>query len=66
MGDHHSQPTRGWVTLNSLKEELYALNMRLLLAMQHHDEQAQQDIRAQMAALQAEIEQMCLGGGGRR
>ena len=39
------------VTLNTLKDELYSLNMRLLLAMQHHNEEAQEDIRAQMAAV---------------
>ena len=48
------------VTLNSLKDELYSLNMRLLLAMQHHDGEAQKDIKKQMAAVQKGIDQMCL------
>lgn len=50
------------VTLNSLKDELHSLNMRLLLAMQHHNEEAQRDIEAQMAEVQAAIDRMCLGG----
>ena len=48
------------VTLNDLKNELYSLNMRLLLAMQHHDEEMQKDIKKQIAAVQKEIDQMCL------
>lgn len=68
MSDHLSktEPAGRAVTLNSLKDELYSLNMRLLLAMQHHDEDAQEDIKAQMAVIQAEIDRMCLGGGIRR
>ena len=50
------------VTLNNLKDELYSLNMRMRLAMQHHNEEAQDDIKEQMAAVRAEIERMCLGG----
>ena len=68
MGDQHSMPGsihRG-TTLNSLKDQLYSLNMRMLLAMQNHDEDAQKDITEQMAAVRAEIDQMCLGSGFRR
>lgn len=67
MSDYHSKGalTSRAVTLNSLKDELYSLNMRLLLAIQHHNEEAQEDIRKQMEAVQAEIDQMCLGGGYR-
>lgn len=68
MGDHHSKPgpiNRG-TTLNSLKDQLYSLNMRMLLAMQSHDEDAQKDIKEQMTAVQAKIDQMCLGSGFRR
>lgn len=64
MSDYRSKNTavsRG-VTLNTLKDELYSLNMRLLLAMQHHNEEAQKDIQVQMTVVQAEIDQMCLGG----
>lgn len=67
MGDHQTEPgsvNRG-TTLNSLKEQLYALNMRMLLAMQNHDEDAQKDIKEQMAAVQEEIDRMCLGSGFR-
>ena len=62
MSGNHSKTTpasRG-VTLNSLKDQLYFLNMRMLLAMQNHDEDAQKDITEQIAAVQAEIDQMCL------
>lgn len=62
MSGHHSETTpasRG-VTLNSLKDELYSLNMRMLLAVQNHNEEAQEDIREQMAAVQEEINRMCL------
>ena len=58
MSDYHSKdaPASRAVTLNSLKDEQYSLNMRLLLAMQHHNEETQGDIRTQMAAVQAEID----------
>ena len=56
-----ARPAARGVTLNRLKDELYSLNMRLLLAMQHHNEEEQEDIEAQMAAVQKEIDLMCLG-----
>lgn len=65
MGDYHSRPHNRTGTLNALKEQLYSLNMRMLLAMQNHDEETQGEIRKQMAVLQKEIDQMCLGGGYR-
>ena len=67
MNDYRSKNTavsRG-VTLKTLKDELYSLNMRLLLAMQHHNKEAQEDIQAQMAVVRAKIDQMSLGGGHR-
>lgn len=60
------QATNRVGTLNGLKEQMYSLNMRMLLAMQNHDEDTQEDIQQQMKALQMEIDQMCLGGGYRR
>ena len=62
MTNYHSaeQSAARGVTLNSLKSELYSLNMRMLLATQNHDEDAQKDIIEQMATVQAEIDQMCL------
>lgn len=67
MSDYQSKamPVSRGVTLNSLKNELYSLNMRMLLAMQHHNEEAQEDIKKQMAAVQAKIDHMSLGGGHR-
>lgn len=68
MGDYFSRPRTAnrAGTLNALKERLYSLNMRMLLAMQNHDEEAQKEIRKQMAVLQEEIDRMCLGGGYRQ
>ena len=68
MGDYHSRSHTAARagTLNALKEQQHSLNMRMLLAMQNHDEDAQKDIKAHMAAVQAEIDQMCLGRGFRR
>lgn len=65
MGDYHFQTKAAnrAGTLNDLKERLHSLNMRMLLAMQNHDEDAQEDIQKQMAAVQMEIDQMCLGSG---
>lgn len=68
MGDYHFDPrpaNRGG-TLAGLKEQLYSLNMRMLLAIQNHDEQAQEEIRQQMAAVQGEMDRMCLGSQYRR
>lgn len=56
-----TMPVSRGVTLNSLKDELYALNMLMLLAMQHHNEKAQEDIKKQTAAVQAEIDRMSFG-----
>ena len=65
MGDYRfePQPVYRGATLNDLKEQLYSLNMRMLLAMQNHDEEAQEEIKAQIAAVQEAIDQM---GPGRR
>ena len=65
MGDDHSRPHNRAGTLNNLKEQMYSLNMRMLLAIQNHDEEAQEEIRKQMMVLQKEMDQMCLGGGYR-
>ncbi|MDE7219639.1 MAG: hypothetical protein K2O45_08475, partial [Oscillospiraceae bacterium] len=63
MSDYHSKvmPVNRGITLNSLRDQLYSLNMRLLLAMQYHNEEAQEEIREQMTAVQAEIANMGLG-----
>ena len=65
MGNGHSRPHNRAGTLNSLKEQMYSLNMRMLLAIQNHDEEAQEEIRKQIMVLQKEMDQMCLGGGYR-
>ena len=43
------------ITLNSLKEELYSLNMRMLLAIQNHNEEMQKELKKEMARVQEEI-----------
>lgn len=62
MSNNHSaaRPAGRGVTLNSLKDELHSLNMRLLLAIQNHNEEAQEEIKKQMTEVQKEIEQMYL------
>jgi len=69
MTDSHKSKTsfasRG-VTLNTLKDQLYSLNMQMLLAMQNHNEEMQEEIRKQMAVVQDEINCMSLGSGFRR
>ena len=65
MGDSHKSkaaPANRGTTLNVLKDQLYSLNMRMLWAMQNHNEEAQEEIKKQMAAVQEEIDRMCLRG----
>lgn len=56
--------SRGTI-LNGLKDQLYSLNMQMLLAVQSHNESEQEKIRVQMAELQEEIDRMASGGGRR-
>ena len=51
MGDYHSRSHTAARagTLNALKEQQHSLNMRMLLAMQNHDEETQEEIKKQMA-----------------
>lgn len=51
------------VTLNSLKEDQFALNMRMIYAIQLHDEAEQAKIQGQLEAVQKEIRQLFLGAG---
>lgn len=51
------------VTLNSLKEDQFALNMRMIYAIQLHDEAEQAKIKGQLEAVQEEIRQLFLGNG---
>ncbi len=68
MGDYRKSSTALPVpgtTLNNLKDQLYSLNMRMLLAIQNHDEETQKRIKKQMTEVQAEIDSMCSGAGRR-
>lgn len=47
------------ITLNSLREQQYALNRQLLLAIQLHDAQAQEQLQKQLAEIQKQID--CIG-----
>lgn len=49
------------ITLNDLKDQLCSLNMRMLLAMQNHDEDAQKEVEKQMEAVQAEMDLLTAG-----
>lgn len=68
MGDHHSKnrAVNRAGTLNGLREQLYSLNMRMLLAMQVHDGRMEEELRRQMAEVQEEIDRLCAGSIFRR
>ena len=53
------------VTLNRLKEDQFALNMRMIYAIQLHDETERAEIKRQLDAVQKEIQQLLLGTGRR-
>lgn len=55
-------PVKWGVTLNSLRDELYSLHMRLLLAVQNHDTEVQVDLEAQIVEVQKQIEEINLRG----
>jgi len=46
-------------TMNSLKSKQQSLNMRLLLAMQNHDEEMQADLISQLKEVEDQI--FCMG-----
>jgi len=46
-------------TMNSLKSKQRSLNMRLLLAMQNHDEEMQAELKAQLKEVEDQI--FCMG-----
>lgn len=47
------------ITLNSLREQQYALNRQLLLTIQLHDAQTQEQLQKQLAEIQKQID--CIG-----
>lgn len=57
-----ASPAGKRITLNSLKEQSYMLNMQMLLAIQSHDEKTQKQLRKKMDGLQAQMEELGLGG----
>jgi len=46
-------------TMNSLKSRQRSLNMRLLLALQNHDEEMQAELRSQLKEVEDQI--FCMG-----
>lgn len=58
---HEETFTNRGITLNSLRDELCSLNMRIMLAMQNHDETMQEELEKQLVSVQTEISRMCLG-----
>jgi TolA-binding protein len=59
----NSQPSadRYGVTLESLKEQMHALNMRVLLSMENHDDAEQTELKRQIRELQGKIDDMQSG-----
>jgi TolA-binding protein len=49
------------VTLDTLKEQLHSLNMRLLLSLQNHDDAERADLEKQIREMQEKIEDMKSG-----
>lgn len=48
------------ITLNGLTEQRQSLNMRMLFAMQTHDEAEQETLKKQLADIQEKIDSMIL------
>lgn len=59
--NNQSQNISTRLTLNDLKDQMYSLNMQLLLAMQYHNEEMQDEIQKQVEDVQDKIEQMNSG-----
>lgn len=53
-------------TLNLLKEQLYSLNRRMLLALQNRDEEEQRAIRREIEEVQEQIDGLGSGPPVRR
>ncbi|GFI09116.1 hypothetical protein IMSAGC007_01574 [Lachnospiraceae bacterium] len=49
------------ITLSDLKEQLYTLNMQMLLAIQCRDEKTQEEIRKKMEELQKQMARLSMG-----
>lgn len=62
MDSLDASPVRRGVTLNNLKDELYSLQMRLLLAVQNHDTEVQRDLESQIIEVQKQIKELSLRG----
>ena len=64
MNQYHKQKAPfegGRITLSGLKEQLYTLNMQMLLAIQCRDEKTQEQIRKKMEELQKQMDRLSMG-----
>ena len=62
MGEHKKNtPVSRHTAFNNLKEQLYSLNMRLLLAMQCHAKETETKIIQEIAEIRQKIDHMSLG-----
>lgn len=59
---HNTPPPGTRITLSGLKEQLYTLNMQMLLAIQCHDAKTQEEIRKKMDELQKQMDRLSTGG----
>ena len=55
---HNAKSNERGVTMQNLKEKLYSLNMRMLLAIQYHDDAKQTELEKQIHTLQEDIERL--------
>lgn len=61
MSNYRNSPAKRGITLNSLQQQLYSLNMRFLLAMQSHDESEQNKLHTEMEKVLQDIELLNMG-----
>ena len=65
MNQYHKQKAPVFegvrITLSGLKEQLYTLNMQMLLAIQCRDEKTQEQIRKKMEELQKQMDRLSMG-----
>jgi hypothetical protein len=60
-GSSHPLPNEYRETLETLKEQLYSLNMRLRLSLQNHDEEMRIALEQEISDLKKQIDDMKFG-----
>lgn len=64
MADYYGNETfksKNRITLNDLKDQLYSLNRQLLLAMQCHNQEAQDAVQNKIEEVRDRIDRISLG-----